>query len=566
MTSHGRSEREPRDPEVAPTINHDRKSLWLSRGRDIGVAVFAAAMILLATPPVDLWPLGLVGLIALHLGTRDASTNRALFVGWVCGFIVNAVAFSWGSDLVRRFVHISATESAAIVIALAVYQAVVFALWLGAASLLQRRLGVSRIVSAPLAIIVAEASVPFIFPWYLAIIAVPAWPVLQVAELGGPPAVSGFLVLITAVAAEGLVLLTNRLRAVDSSVLSFAFGVRNAASSRHVGVGAIVAAAIFAAGLARAGHVAWARDSAPTVRVGVVQPNFGIVSPKARTERGAEYMKALRDATAEASQSGATLIVWPESAFPFLIDRDLDREYPPGHPWELRASHSGRLLVGALTHEFGTSVVENSTVLISDHGKITGIYDKTRLLAFGEYVPFADRYPEWAADMRARMDDWPEIVPGTGPRILKDGNLRIASLICYEDLLPDYVHQAARKNPNLLVTSANHAWFGTSAAAPQALALATLRGVETRRDFVRATATGVSSISDALGRVSQTTRLFDGDPDSKDPAEVIVGDVALMEVFALAPHFAWLFPYLCGAGLLWVGVRASNKRRALQKS
>lgn len=529
-----------------------------SRARAVASAVLAAALILLATPPFDVWPLGLLGLIVLHLATRDTSPLRAAFIGWLAGFVINAVAFSWGSDLLRRFVHISALQGAGVVFGLAAYQAVVFSLWLGASTWLHQRYRVPRVVVAPLAVVIAESAVPFLFPWYLAITVSPAWPLLQVAELGGPTAVSAWLVLITAAGAEALVWLVQKRADAIGNALVAMFGPFAPPVTRHARLGAIVAGALLALGLIRAGHIAWARHAAPHLRVGVVQPNFGLVSPRTRAERGADYMKALRLATDDATKQGADLVVWPESAFPFLFDRDLDREYAPGHPWELRDQHHGRLIVGALTHEFGGSVVENSAVLITAQGAVAGIYDKTRLLAFGEYVPFADRYPQWAEQMRARMDDWPEIMPGTGPRVLQDGNLRVAPLICYEDLLPEYAHEAARRHPNLLVTSANHAWFGTSAAAKQALALATLRGVETRRDFVRATATGMSSISDALGRVMQKGNLVDPSPDTNTPAEVLVDDVALLEVFALAPYVSWLFPWLCGVGLVWATMRASK--------
>ena len=283
--------------------------------------------------------------------------------------------------------------------------------------------------------------------------------------------------------------------------------------------------------------------------------NFGIMSIAQRGRWGHRYLEELRRATREAGAQGAELVVWPESMFPFLFDRELQATYPPGHPWELAPGYHGRLLIGALSHRFGDAGVHNSAVLIRGDGTIAGIYDKTQLLVFGEYIPMADRFPGWAARLRASLPDWPEIVPGDGPRVLADGALRVAPLICYEDILADHVHGAARLDANLLVSIANHAWFGDSRAAPAAAALAILRGVETRRDLVRATNTGVSTVSDALGRVTRASGLHDVDPERPPPVEVIVADVALVEVAALGPTTAPWFPWACALALLGVAVR-----------
>jgi apolipoprotein N-acyltransferase len=287
------------------------------------------------------------------------------------------------------------------------------------------------------------------------------------------------------------------------------------------------------------------------VRVGVVQPNTGIVTAAARRAHGEEYITALRQATGELARRGATLVVWPESAFPFLFNRQLEREYPPGHPWELRPGFSGTLLFGALSHTFGGATVHNSAVLATPEGRIAGLYDKRQLFPFGEYVPLAHRFPTWARQVRAQLPELTNIAPGEGPRLLESGPLRIAPLLCYEDIFPGVVHSLARERPNLFVTLANHAWFGDGDAPAQALALATLRGVEVRRDLVRATATGVSSVGDALGRVTARSAPM----PQPGPVEVLEHEVALVELFALGPYLTPLFPWGCALVLGWLAWR-----------
>ena len=282
---------------------------------------------------------------------------------------------------------------------------------------------------------------------------------------------------------------------------------------------------------------------------------------KRRELEGATLLEALRAATERAGDQGAELVVWPESAFPFLFDRAQTQIYPSGHPWDLRGRYRGRLLFGALSHPFGEAHVFNSAVLVAGDGAIRGTYDKVRLVLFGEYIPMRDRFPAWAARLRARTPDWPDIEPGPGPRVLTDGALRIGPLVCYEDILPDHVAAMGRAgDPNLLVTVANHAWFGASAAPHQALALATLRAVEARRDLVRATNTGVSSIGDALGRVHQRGRLLDVDPARPPGVDVLLADVRLVDAFALGPWAVPAFPWACALALA-LAIALGRRRR-----
>jgi apolipoprotein N-acyltransferase len=526
------------------TVEVHGNPLFLSV-RTIGLTLLSAGLMLLSSPPIDLWPLAFVALVPLYLAIRGASALRAALLGWLCGWAVNVGGYFWGIEVLERFAHLSKGMSIVSVLGVCAYQGVVWLVWAWACNLICRRLRLSWLLVAPLCLAILEAAVPMIFPWYLGFTVWRVWPVLQVAELGGAPAVSALLVLINMTVAEGVGGLLGR--------RSFARSIKWAG-------GAVVI--VLCLGLIRAAHVTGVRADMPTLKVGIVQPNFGIMSMESRKRHGQRYIEVLRHTTRELGEQGANLVIWPESAFPFLFDRGLKREYAPGHPWELKGGGKVRLVFGALAHPFGESYIYNSAVMVGESGHVVGLYDKYKLLAFAEYIPFADKYPDWAKRMRARLPDWPDIETGRGPRLLVDGNLRIAPFICYEDIFQGFVNQVALKRPNLLVTLANHAWFGDSTAPHQALALATMRSVETRRDLVRATSTGVSSIGDALGRILKEGPLFDVSGHERPSPTLLVGEVTLMEIFALGPYSASLFPYACALALaILVGSRVWRRLR-----
>lgn len=505
----------------------------LTSGRVLGsggiLALLSGGLLLIAAPPRDLWPFALVALLPLLHALRGVSLARAVWLGWLCGFVVNLGGFRWAVPLLDDFGQVSLPTRLGVWLLVCAYQAGVFGLWAGATRWLADSARVPWLIAAPLCLVLAESVLPFIFPWHLGLLVWRAWPLTQVAELGGPAAVSALVMLVNVVLYE-----------------VWHSRQRQEKLTPAVWRAIVLVLVLVGVGLVRAGQIAYAREHAIQQKVGIVQPNTGIVDIKRREHEGQQLITDLRLATDTLGRQGADLVVWPESAFPFFFDRQLTREYAPSHPWALRSSFRGTLLVGALTHRFGGgSTMYNSAVLVAPNGTVAGTYDKLQLLMFGEYVPFADRYPLWAADVRARLPESPAITPGDGPRLLASGPFKIAPFICYEDLLPGLTYRAAALRPNLLVTLANHAWFGDSETAYQAMALASLRSVELRRDQVRATATGASSFTDALGR----TQLRSTVHADVAAADLFLVDVALLDGFALGPFGAPRFPWLCALAL-----------------
>ena len=90
--------------------------------------------------------------------------------------------------------------------------------------------------------------------------------------------------------------------------------------------------------------------------------------------------------------------------------------------------------------------------------------------------------------------------------------------ICYEDILPRFVRDAANQRVHVFVNLTNDAWFGLTHEPMQHLGLAVFRTVEHRKGLVRAVNTGVSTYIDPTGRAVHKTRATD--PDTQGPQPV----------------------------------------------
>jgi apolipoprotein N-acyltransferase len=404
------------------------------------------------------------------------SAGVALLAGLACGFAVNAWTMRWAIELLEVYAFFPRVASVPVATLLWIGQSLPFVLAAWASAPLIAH-GVPGWIALPGAIAVAGAICPMIFPWRLGVSQVPALVYAQCADLGGPPLVDFALALTSCALLEGL-----RCRE---------------RSAAFAGLLALVLPLAY--GIVRIAQVRADRAQAPRLRVGVVQGNVGILERQSR-EHDLEHLALHREATRVLEEHGADVVLWPESAYPYPIDRSLPRDELAVRSNVLTDGVRGPVLFGALTYTGEDRF--NSVVALTSDGRFAGIYDKVHLLAFGEYVPLWDFLPPIQPYVRRGF------AAGAGPRAIEVASARIGILNCYEDLLVEHVRATAALDPSFLANFTNDAWFGDTSAPHLHHMLARMRAIETRRDLVRAVNTGISAHVLATGEDLHRTRPF----------------------------------------------------------
>jgi apolipoprotein N-acyltransferase len=192
----------------------------------------------------------------------------------------------------------------------------------------------------------------------------------------------------------------------------------------------------------------------------------------------------LTDEGVRAADPGPSVVVWPETASPFLLDANALEAISA-------ASHGEPVLAGAVRFDEDDRP-RNTLFAVTDTGTIAALYDKWHLVPFGEYQP------SWA-QVGIQLVPGGGFAPGPGPRTLRIPGLPpVGPLICYEAIFPGQVVNEADR-PDWMVNVTNDAWFGTSAGPRQHLAAARLRAVEEGLPLVRAANTGITVAFDARG-------------------------------------------------------------------
>lgn len=446
------------------------------------LAALGGALVLACDEPWLLSLSALAGFVLLSFAlSRPSSPVRAFLRGLAFGAAANAVALFSLISLLERFAQLPRALSMPLAVTCWLAQGIPYGLAAFASELLARR-GIARTLSFPCALIVALTLCPQLFPWQPAVTQLGLLSFVQVAELGGQTLVSLLLVQLAAFVHDAC-RRTNTPTALACACLTFALPTSY--------------------GLARMPAIERARAHAPIVRLGVAQANLDVDAMRHEPGRRAS-LRVLRSLTRTLERRRADLTVWGESAYPYPLLRSTTHA-PRDERDPLAEAVRGPIVLGLETYDSfdERSPKYNSAWLVERGGALGDRVDKTRLLAFGEFVPLWHALPS----LRARFRH-PGFSPGK-PALLRSDHGAIGVLICYEDLFSEAARTLVSKGARVLLNLTNDAWFGPGREPGLHDLAARLRAVEQRRDLVRAVNTGVSSFTSASGERLHATRPFE---------------------------------------------------------
>jgi apolipoprotein N-acyltransferase len=473
---------------------------WGWRRALVGLA--AGAFSALAMAPFDAWPALFLTFPVLVWLVDGAATGRlggvlsAAIAGWWFGFGYHLAGLYW---IGYAFLVDAKTFGWLLPFAVAglpAFMACYSALGLALARLVWPR-GPARILALAVALTVAEWLRGHLFTGF-------PWNVYGYA-LTGP------LMLAQGAALIGIWGLTFVAVAVFSSPAVF---TDDRTDTRRpwlpLAVGLVVLAAL-------AGYGAFRLSRTPTtfvdgVRLRIMQPNLQQdekfnYGAKQRVMR--HYLE-LSDRSTGPQSSGVrdiTHLIWPESAFPFLLTREPDALaqiaalLPPGTVLITGAVRAPEVPPGAKVER-----AYNSIYVIDHDGSILSVYDKVHLVPFGEYLPFQDFLESLGLMQLTKLPGG--FIAGDRRRAMNVPRApRMLPFICYEIIFPGEAMPSEEARPGWIVNLTNDGWFGISTGPYQHLQQARVRAIELGLPLVRAANTGISAVIDPAGRIVKSLPL-----------------------------------------------------------
>jgi apolipoprotein N-acyltransferase len=480
---------------LSPTIARLAHPVVLAFGWRRGAIAFAAGAIsVLGIAPFDFWPVlfltfpMMVWLIDGATAGRWGGTLSAAIAGYCFGFGYFVAGLYWTGYAFLVDAKTFAWLLPFAVIGLPLYLSIYTALGFALARLLWSP-GALRIVTLAFALTIAEWLRGHLltgFPWN---------------AFGY--ALTEPLALAQASALVGLWGLTFLAVAIFASPATFAD--EPAATRRPwlpfaIAVAALAVLAVY--GVARLALTP--TEFVDGIRLRIMQPNLPQddkfnYAAKQRVMRHYLTLSSRATAPQSAPLGGATHLIWPEAAFPFLLAREPDalaqiaELLPKGTILITGAVRAPDTATGPITRAY------NSVYGIDHDATILAIYDKVHLVPFGEFLPFQDFLERLGIVQLTRVKGG--FLAGDRHRVLElPATPPFLPLVCYEIIFPgDVVPRGER--PEWLLNLTNDGWFGISTGPYQHLQQARVRAIEEGLPLVRAANTGVSVIIDPLGRV-----------------------------------------------------------------
>ena len=505
---------------------------WISKANVIRlIGVICSAVLLAASfPPLGESQAAWLGVMPLILVARSTSPGRAFYWGWISGalFWLISLAWLWRLGVTGCPFVVAALAWLALAMYLALFRGAFAATTAWAFKVMDtgRREGEPAPFSRTLPMVLIVPILWVGFEYLRGVIGTGfAWnglgisqyrnlPVLQLAEWGGVPLVSGVIVA----ANTGIALMLARVSGVY-------MGARRVRVQFELMVVLLLMAVVWSVGVRRVRALrASAGEELRSMRVVAIQPNVPQLK-KWPDAFESEIYGALEDRMdlVTALQAEIDLVIWPETALPGFLPDDSEVDT---FVRQLVRETGTPLLVGAMEiggrHPRGDGadpddvskapqpwdwILHNSSFLYAADGTLVGRYRKQHLVPFGEYLPM-DQHWSWVRRLEPLGFS---CTPGRESTVLAvetpaGATIPFSSLICFEDVFAGVARGMVRNGARLLVNQTNDAWFDGSVAAVQHMSHCVFRCVENRVPAVRAANTGVTCFIDRTGQIDETSR------------------------------------------------------------
>ena len=481
-----------------PRLRALRALLWPRRGERL-LPVVSAVLLALSYPPLHPLVLPFLGLVpfAFWLGglPPDAAGRRAAVRGsMLFGTLYFGIVFYWILVALIWFTKLAILAFLGSMIGL-----VGFACLFG--WMLHRMVhgvGAPVWIALPVAWTATEwgrAHLPgsLAFPWLGLGTSLTGFPELVgIAELVGARGITFWIALVNGIVAAALLAWEDRAR------------VRKLAAATALALALPMGWGVWRANTLEVREVA---------RVAVVQPNVP-EHIKLDTQAGIDSTFASLDRLVPRIEPGSVeLVVMPEVTLSLYPRADYAADYMLLMQEYARQVGAPVVFggVGYTGDLFGEYVSYNSAFVMEPQGLSDYQYDKRYL------VPMVERVPWIPGAWLGGLNYFGKFGVGQGWPLYEGNVGAYGLLICYESTYAEGARTFRREGADVLLNITNDAWYGREPLYARTTALwqhpahMVMRAIENRVGVARAANTGISLFVDPLGRVYNSTRLFEAD-------------------------------------------------------
>ena len=391
----------------------------MAKKTDILMASASGILLVLSLPPIDFYPLAWIAIVPLLISLYGKNPKTSFSLGMLTGFIYFLGTVYWVSYSMNVYGNLPVGLSLPALILLCLY----LALYIGIFSLLFNFLSGKSGLPALFTVPALWVSLEFLrtyaltgFPWsLLGYSQYKFLPLIQVADVTG---VYGISFLVAAFNAAIYDMVIRRIRFPDKTTLF---------AGKSLIPGIIIYTIILIMSLSYGMVKLKGEDKGQKIRISLIQGN---IEQGKKWDPGfrREVIDTYRRLSAGVVSYNPDIIIWPESALPFIFmyDKTLTKEFIA-----FQKQLNTYLLFGSVLvkdNGAGKKQLSNSAILLSPEGNTVSVYDKIHLVPYGEYVPLRELFP-FVKKLVSAIGDF---VHGNEITVMETPFAKIGNLICYE--------------------------------------------------------------------------------------------------------------------------------------
>jgi len=222
-----------------------------------------------------------------------------------------------------------------------------------------------------------------------------------------------------------------------------------------------------------------------------------IISPKIDLKRffdGTDPSLVIKDlAELGNTDNKDAVYIYPEGILPSINLNEI-QDYSSVFKNYFQDNH--KIIVG-ITRNKETEIF-NSMALLDNNLKLISVYDKNKLVPFGEYLPFENFLNNYG--FKKITQGYQSFSSANERDFLKVNDTRFLPLICYEII---YSGSLLKKSENydFIVNISEDGWFGDTVGIDQHFFHSVFRSIEEGKNIIRSANNGISAYIDSKGQI-----------------------------------------------------------------
>ena len=155
-----------------------------------------------------------------------------------------------------------------------------------------------------------------------------------------------------------------------------------------------------------------------------------------------------------------------------------------------------KIVVGITRYE--ETKIFNSMAVLDNNLKLISVYDKNKLVPFGEYLPFESFFKNYG--FKKITQGYQSFSSANDRNLINVNNFKFLPLICYEIIYSGSLFKD-NENYDFIVNISEDGWFGESIGIDQHFYHSVFRSVEEGKNIIRSANNGISAYIDSKGQI-----------------------------------------------------------------